>query len=389
MVQQLPLNRKTLKWARESANISVEEVASKMNKANATVEDWENEGGSTPTYIQLETLAYEIYKRPIAIFFFPEPPSEVDPKSSFRTLPASEVDELPSEFLKLFREAQAMQINLEELNDGINPEPRKIFRDLSFSPRDIAIKKAATVREYLGIPLQTQLQWKDTNTALKAWRKSIENKGIYIFKDAFHLKEISGFCIYDYEFPVIYLNNSMPITRQIFTIFHELAHLLLKTAGIDQCNDAFLRKLSGDNKRAEVLCNEFAGSFLVPDSDFERMLRTVKPDEEGIQQLADRYKVSREVILRKYLDRKLVDQAYYEQKSQQWTEEAQRTRKQIDRGNYYRNIVAYRGDTYLDLAFKNYYRGHFDVSRLAEYLGVKITSVNGIESEYLSRIESD
>jgi Zn-dependent peptidase ImmA (M78 family)/transcriptional regulator with XRE-family HTH domain len=385
MIQQLPINRRTLKWARESANISVEEVAYRMKKATTTVEDWENEGGESPTYIQLEKLSYEIYKRPIAIFFFPDPPKEVDPKGSFRTLPANELDDLPSNFLKLFRDAQAMQINLEELNDGTNPEPQKIFRDLSFTPGDNAQKAAAIVRDYLGVSLETQLKWKDMNTAFKEWRRAIEGKGIYVFKDAFHLDEISGFCIYDNEFPVIYINNSMSITRQVFTLFHELAHLLLKTGGIDKCNDAFLRKLKGDNKRAEVLCNKFTGTFLVPDSDFKMILEETALDEKGIQQLANRYKVSREVILRKCLDRKLVDEAYYEVKSKQWAEEAQRRRKQGEGGNYYRNIVAYRGDTYLDLAFKKYYQGRFDEIQLAEYLGVKVTSIPGVESEYFSR----
>lgn len=384
MVQQLPINLRTLKWARESANISVEEVAFRMEKGTVIVEDWEK-GAKSPTYIQLEKLAYEIYKRPIAIFFFPDPPEEVDPKGSFRTLPASELDDLPSTFLKLFRDAQAMQINLEELNDGTNPEQNKIFRDLSFSARDNAGIAAAAVREYLGITLKTQLQWKDVRTALEEWRRAIESKGIYVFKDAFHLDEISGFCIYDREFPVIYLNNSMPLTRQVFTLFHELVHLLLKTGGIDKRNDAFLRKLRGDNKKAEVLCNKFAGAFLVPDSDFQTILHGVKPDEEGIRQLAYRYKVSREVILRKYLDRKLIDRAYYEQKRKQWTEEAQKIRKQGKGGDYYRNVVAYRGETYLELAFNKYYQGRFDTSQLAEYLGVKVTYVPGVESEYLSR----
>lgn len=385
MVQQLPINPKTLKWARESANISVEEVAFRMKKATAIVESWEQEGSHSITYVQLEKLAYEIYKRPIAIFFFPEPPTEVDPKSSFRTIPKSELDGLPSTFFKLFRDAQAMQINLEELNDGTNPEHQKIFRDLAFSPRDNAQKMATAVRDYLGIPLETQLHWKNMSTALKKWRIAIERKGIYVFKDAFHLDDISGFCIYNYEFPVIYLNNSMPLTRQVFTLFHELVHLLLKTSGIDKRNDAFLRKLKGDNKRAEVLCNRFAGTFLVPDSDFEAMLHQAELNEERIQQLADRYKVSREVILRKCLDRKLISRAYYEQKSEQWSKEAQKIRKQGKGGDYYKNIVAYRGETYLDLAFEKYYQGRFDVAQLAEYLGVKVTYVPGVESEYLSR----
>lgn len=387
MVQQLPINRDTLKWARETANISVEEVAFRMKKAVETVEDWEKKGGGTPTYVQLETLAYEIYKRPIAVFFFPDAPTEVDPKGSFRTLPASELEDLPSTFLKLFRDAQAMQINLEELNDGTNPARNKIFRDLSFSPGDDAQANAALVRAYLDVPLETQLRWKDDNVALREWRKAIECKGIYVFKEAFHFDEISGFCIYDREFPVIYVNNSMPFTRQVFTLFHELAHLLLKTGGIDKRNDAFLRKLAGDNKRAEVLCNRFTGAFLVPDPDFVNIVKETELDEDGITRLANRYKVSREVVLRKCLDRRLVDRAYYEQKSRQWAEEAKNRRKQGGRGNYYRNIVAYRGDTYLDLAFRQYYQGRFDAVQLAEYLGVKVTSIPGVESEYLSRTE--
>jgi Zn-dependent peptidase ImmA (M78 family)/transcriptional regulator with XRE-family HTH domain len=385
MGHRLPINPKTLKWARESANISVEEVAFRMKKDTVVVEDWEKEGENSPTYIQLEKLAYDIYKRPIAIFFFPNPPTEVDPKGSFRTLPASELEELPSKFLKLFRDAQAMQINLEELNDGTNPQKKKIFRDLHFSPRDNIKDMASAVRQYLGVTLKTQLHWKDVSTALKEWRKAIERKGIYVFKDAFRIDDISGFCIYDKEFPVIYLNNSMPLTRQIFTLFHETVHLLLKTGGIDKRNDAFLRKLKGDNRRAEVLCNRFTGSFLVPDSDFETMLKKINPNEEGIKQLAKRYKVSREVILRKCLDRNLITQSYYEQKSEQWKEEAQKLRKRDDGGNYYRNIVTYRGETYLDLAFKKYYQGRFDANQLAEYLNVKVTSIPGVESEYLSR----
>ncbi|MFH1719795.1 MAG: ImmA/IrrE family metallo-endopeptidase [Planctomycetota bacterium] len=385
MVQQLPVNPDTLKWARETANISLEEAAFRIKKTPEIVEDWERKGGKSPTYVQLETLAYEIYKRPIAIFFFPDPPREIDPKGSFRTLPASELEDLPSTFLKLFRDAQAMQINLDELNDGINPNPDKILRDLSFSPGDNVDDMAAAVREYLGIPLATQLLWKDVSTALKEWRRAIESKGIYVFKDAFHFDEISGFCIYDHEFPVIYLNNSMPMTRQVFTLFHEIVHLLLKTGGIDKRNDAFLRKLKGDNRRAEVLCNTFAGAFLVPDSDFETMLKATKLDEEEIQQLANRYNVSREVILRKCMDRKLISKAYYEQKSKQWAEEAQKRRKQDKGGDYYRNVVAYRGETYLDLVFKKYYQGRFDAAQLAEYLGVKVTYVPGVESEFLSR----
>ncbi len=77
-------NPKILKWARERAKYSLEDVALKLKKDIDIIKSWES-GEKSPTYIQLEKLAYDIYKRPIALFFFPEPPEESDEQSEFRT----------------------------------------------------------------------------------------------------------------------------------------------------------------------------------------------------------------------------------------------------------------------------------------------------------------
>jgi Zn-dependent peptidase ImmA (M78 family) len=384
MKAKLPINPDILKWARESANLLTEEVALKMSKSPDVIEAWEK-GKSSPTYIQLETLAYTVFKRPIAIFFFPEPPEEVTPKKSFRTLPESEIEELPPRFLRVFRRAQAMQINLEELTDGHNPAPSHILRDLTFAMRDDVTTMAKSVREYLGVSIAAQVGWAGTEIALENWRRAIEDKGIFVFKDAFREDEISGFCVYHPEFPVIYTNNSMPKTRQIFTLFHELTHLLFKTGGVDKQNDAFVRRIRGDNRRIEVLCNRFAGEFLVPKDDFDNVISSARIDEKTVEKLANRYKVSREVVLRKCLDRGLVDRAYYEQKSQDWITEARQSAATQTGGDYYRNVATYLGDTYLSLVFKSYYRNKFSIDQLAEYLGVKASSIPGLETTFMGR----
>ena len=82
---------------RESAGLTVDDVIVKLNRKRITydtVTAWE-EGIDTPTYQQLERLAYEVYKRPLAIFFFPSPPKEVTAKQSFRTLPEYEINNMP------------------------------------------------------------------------------------------------------------------------------------------------------------------------------------------------------------------------------------------------------------------------------------------------------
>ncbi|MEC4677299.1 MAG: DNA-binding protein, partial [Nitrospirota bacterium] len=97
MSQGIPTNPDVLKWARETRGLDVEDVVQKLARKGITsdlVRAWENVSES-PSYPQLERLAYEIYKRPLAVFFFPEPPEEESVQQSFRTLPEYEIKQLP------------------------------------------------------------------------------------------------------------------------------------------------------------------------------------------------------------------------------------------------------------------------------------------------------
>ena len=89
-------------------------------------------------------------------------------------------------------------------------------------------------------PLSEQFKWKKIDKALKNWRNIIEANGIFVFKRSFKQGDISGFCLVDDEFPVIFLNNSTTKSRQIFSIFHELAHILLSTSGITKSTDTYI-----------------------------------------------------------------------------------------------------------------------------------------------------
>ena len=380
MSEQIPVNPDMLKWARETASLGVDDVVRKMKRKRITAEtvlSWEN-GEDSPSYIQLERIAYEIYKRPLALFFFPEPPQEETPKQSFRTLPDYAIERLPQRIRFLIRKAKVMQLNLAELYDNANPAPRHIVRDLLFDPRVSAEQMAATVRDYLGIDLAKQRQWRNSEEALKVWRDALEEHGVFVFKDAFRVDPFSGFCLYNEQFPIIYVNNSKPKNRQIFTLFHELAHLLFRTGGIDTPLDDYLDHLEGDSRRIEVLCNRFTGEFLVPGRDFDQRTRGMAINDESIQELAETYHVSREVILRKLLDRKLVEPAVYEEKARDWTQSAKKGSGKD--GNYYRTMGAYLGERYLGTAFSRYYQNRISVEQLADYLGVKVKNVPGMES---------
>lgn len=383
MKEQIPLNPEVLKWARTSAGLNQHEVANRLKKDVETIALWES-GDSAPTYVQLERLAYEIYKRPIALFFFPNPPEEETPKQSFRTLPEFEIEMMSSRMHYLLRQARAMQINLIELYEGEKRSKAKILHDLNFNPNVDVSEMAHNVRDYLGVDLKKQFEFKNVDEALKSWRKVLEDKGIFVFKDAFKDDTFSGFCLYDDIFPIIYLNNSKSKTRQIFSLFHELSHLLLGTGGVDSKEDEYIDSLHGDDRRIEILCNKFSGIFLVPDVDFERRISGKQFNDFLIEDLSDLYRVSREVILRKLSDRGLVDSDYYSTKAKQWSDEAKR-KPSGPGGDYYATKRAYLGERYLDVAFGKFYRNQISVDQLADYIGVKSKNIPAMEHSLFNR----
>ncbi len=380
----ISVNSQVLRWARTSLGLSQEEVAQRMNKKVREVDTWER-GETSPTYIQLETLAYKIYKRPIALFFFPEVPEEEAIEQEFRTLPEDELLHISPWMRYLFRKARVLQLNLAELYGDVNPAKRKVLHDLDFAPSVAATDMAEQVRTYLGIELAQQQAWRNTEDALKRWREVLEECGVFVFKDTFNPPRrmgtgdspFSGFCLYDPDFPIIYVNNNNAKSRQIFTLFHELAHLLMDTGGIDTRQDNYIEHMTGDNRRIEVLCNLFAAEFLVPSRDFEARLAGVSIDDRAIENWASLYCVSRETILRRLLDQGRVRQQDYEQKVQQWSMEQTGSRGMG--GNYYLTKGAYLGERYIEMVFSHYHQGHISVEQAADYLGVGTKNVPKIE----------
>jgi Zn-dependent peptidase ImmA (M78 family)/transcriptional regulator with XRE-family HTH domain len=383
------INLEVLVWARKRAGLEIDDVAAALGKDASVIESWEN-GDTAPTYVQLERLAYSVYKRPIALFFFPAVPKEVDPEQSFRTLPETEIEELGADTRHKMREARATQLSLEELSEK-NPSPRQLLKDLVVKGSDSVAIIATQVRDYLGINLSKQKAWKNPEEALKAWRAAIEDAGIFVFKDSFKQKDVFGFSLYDEEFAVILINNSSAQTRQVFTLFHELAHLIQHVSGVTKRDDAYIEHLHGEAKQIEVFCNKLAAELLLPNADFKITLKAYHQyDERAVTDLARTYKVSREVVLRRLLDMSLVNWQRYEHDVKKWAIEYENKLKADSHegksgGNYYATQASYLGDKYLNIAFSSYYRGKISVEQLADYLNVSVKNVPGLEQFVLQR----
>jgi Zn-dependent peptidase ImmA (M78 family) len=374
------VNHNILKWARESSHMDISHVSTKFSK----ISDWEN-GTDHPTYAQLEQLV-DMYKKPVAVFFFPNIPNISTLKSSCRTLPEYTFESLSYKMIRKMNKGKVMQINLRELHEDVNPAPVQLTK-LSFS-KDIK-NAAKELRGLLGITLAEQKQIRKIDTALELWRESLLRHGIYVFKDAFEDDSVSGFCLYDEEFPIIYINNSMTFTRQLFTLFHEVFHLISHTSGIDKIHDDFFESLTKDQLIIEQACNAFAGEFLVPDSDLQQEIKNKEIDDEFVKYLASRYCVSREVIMRKMLNMKLISQREYEEKRAEYTADAIRAlqNKKVEKsgGNPYNTKISYLGSGYLHLVFNKYAKNMIDIYQLSNYTSTKLEHLPKLERAWGGR----
>jgi len=373
------VNPKLLIWAREASGTTLAEAEEKFGKEKLA--KWES-GSDFPTYPQLKVIG-EFYRKPIAVFFFPQPPALKHLPSSCRTLPEDIYSQFSRSMVKLMDKARAMQINLYELNASKNPASN-VLTKMSFNSTDI-FYIASQLRKLFDVDLDFQKRIRKKEDAFEYWRECFYSFGVYVFKDAFKDSSISGFCIYDSEFPLIYINNSFSASRQIFTLFHEAYHLISKTSGVDFFNDTELLHYNFTSKEIEIACNRFAGAFLVPNEDFKKLTHNISPTDENVEKLASLYCVSREVIMRKFLDNDRITPEYYEEKREEFTQEyfrfeKDRRGKDNGGGDYYNTQASYKGKQYMELVFKKYYTKQIDIVQLAKYMDMKIPSVKGLAS---------
>jgi len=107
------VNGEIIKWAREYYNMTQSDAALAIGVDIGRYCNWED-GTESPTYAKLRKIS-EVFHKPSALFFFPEPPQLPAIKGDLRTLPDEVVDGLSRNVIRQFEKAQAYQLNLREL----------------------------------------------------------------------------------------------------------------------------------------------------------------------------------------------------------------------------------------------------------------------------------
>jgi transcriptional regulator with XRE-family HTH domain len=252
-------NPALLVWARESAGLSVEIAAKKAGVKPERLFAWEKGDEERPTFAQLRKLA-NIYKRPLAIFYLAEAPLKFQPMHDFRRVADHEGQGAQSPELTMeIRKARDRRDWALDLSDDIEAEPPKIERALALT--DDPEQAAIEVREFLRASLESQKTWRTQYEAFREWRLLIENAGILTFQaNDVAVDEARGFSFAERPLPVAVANIKDAPRARIFTLLHEVTHILLSDGGICDLHES----IEDEASRIEAFCNRVAGAVLFP-----------------------------------------------------------------------------------------------------------------------------
>jgi Zn-dependent peptidase ImmA (M78 family)/transcriptional regulator with XRE-family HTH domain len=325
------INPQILKWARERLELSLEEAAEYLKIGQDALKLWEESGGY-PTIIQAKKIAKKL-KIPYVYFFLPDPPDIKLPKNeNYRTFYNEPVKKYDVELKSfLFDIVQRREVMLDLCHQmEIEVKPFNCFFDIKTSD---AAAIARAVRELLQLP--DRFEQKD-RSLFNYFRSVLENAGVLVFQ-AVNIPPgvMRGLSFFEEVFPVIAVNRADTVHARIFTLMHELAHLVTRTAGI--CDDSGMTELS--QYREELKCNHIAAEILVPreqlksESAYQKLLD--RWNDADIRQIANAFSVSREVILGRMLLFKDISLSFYRDKMNQYkTEYTQSTRIKNETGGF-------------------------------------------------------
>lgn len=379
-----------LKWARKSSGLSLDVVYKKSKVKKEKLEEWER-GESAPSIAQLRKLA-NIYKRPIAIFYLSKIPKEFDALYDFRLLWGEEKKLISPSLRYEIRLAQYRReniLNLYKLNNELIPKIElsvKLYED-----EDLLAEK---IRNFIKIKIEDQFNWKNEYEAFNSWRNALFDSGILVFQAAkIYMQEMRGFSIYNSILPIIVVNNKDVIRGRIFSMIHELVHILLKKGGL--CNLREAKSYASNNQRFEIFCNRVAGAVLVPKNvllqeDIVIKKKTLSEWEDSeILYLSNKFKVSREAILRRLLIERKITNQFYEVKREQYI--AQYKKRQLGKESHPQHHIielSKTGHFYARFVLSSYYQDKITASELSDYLGVKLKHLPKIEAEIFDNSSS-
>jgi len=368
---KIPVNNKVLIWARESIaqtkNYVVEKTGINIRRLNQL-----ESGEKHPDLYELKLLA-KTYKRTLAVLLLLEPPKEKPLPKDRRTIDSKEIGNFHEKTILAVRKARAFTQSLIELKNeaGISITKFPYSATTETSIVDIAQK----IR--LDLNLNEVRELDNMNYILDAYIEKVESLGVAVFQMSLTQDKLRGFSIVDEEIPIIGIKRGgEKPTSKIFTLFHELGHVILNTGGL--C-DLSIKTVS----EIEKWCNAFAAEILVPTAELlsnqivenYRFAKNKIWAKKDLIKLSSIFHVGPLAILRSLLNNKLTTSKYYNEKHEVWNKSSFGFSKNPEGRNIAKETIREKGRSYISLAFSAYDKNRIDIKDLSDFLGIKLSYI--------------
>ena len=389
MTRSIPalINPNMLSWTRTFMGLDLDYVAEKARIEYDRLVQWEG-GSSRPTVAQLRKLA-KVYRFSIAVFYLPVPPDLKLPRPKDRRfLPGFEQPVISPELSFEFRWASERREIAIELLANTGATPKRFDAQVSF--RNEPERVGESIREILDITYDEQTTWRDSRVAFNAWRDKVERLNILVFQAPdVPLQAMRGYSMLFDALPIIGVNRKDTYNARSFTLLHEMTHLLIRMESLCDMEEEH-GGLSGPDKQIEVFCNNVAGCTLVPEQNLlteDSIVSATDPEDEGenaIKNLARKYSVSREVIVRRMLTLGMVNEGFYRAKHEQYNREYAATHRPS--GGFVHPVVeafSASGKDFVGLVLENFNQGLITTSDVSDILGLKVKHLERLQDSFL------
>ena len=373
-----------LAWARKSAGFETEDAAKRARVPMDMLVAWEH-GERRPTVTQLRALG-KVYRRPLAIFYLPEPPKDWKPLRDFRRLPGQVAGIRSPELTFEIRRAHDRRALALELIADLDETPPTFALHATLT--DDPERRGGRMRETLGIASTASDAGLDRYAAFNRWRDACENVGVLVFQASdVDPSEARGFSLADHPLPAAVVNMKEHPHGRLFTLLHEVVHILLRRDGLCDLVEDTERPPEAD--RVEVFCNRVAGATLVPRESLlaEGTVRAHgrNPDwsDDVLLEIGRRYGVSREVVLRRLLLLGHTTQAFYEATRRRYLREYAGRPKPGGFAPPHLVALGRVGPRFARLVLEASHRERITLADVAECLEVRLKHVPKIEAKIL------
>lgn len=371
------------KYARYCSKYSVADASKKLKITEEKLQKIEEE--KLDVSLVLVKRMSIVYKMPLAYFLLQQAPKDIIIPQSFRIVYESTDQDFSPTTMLAIRRARYIQSVIKEVQ---NEEIKYNFKaaTLADKPEELA----TYFRSLIGVTIDQQKKWKDRDSALREWKEAVESLGIFILQQSLPEKdEVSAFCLADQKPYVIMLNSSEHPNRRIFSLFHEVAHILLHMSGV--CTPDNFSRNSYEYVKIEKFCNQFSASFLVPQSDFisnpiVQKLKGVpfeKWDLEDVKTLAFTYRVSQESIYRRLVEVGFLAEEKYKLKRAELLKGFEEYKKKATGKKViipqYRKIISKNGHRYTSFVLDSMHSKKITMADVADFLGTTSIHISEIE----------